>query len=53
MTRLQNKVEAAPMGRRGTPEEMANVYAFLASDEASYLDYGKDGLQNKDYQQVK
>ncbi len=82
-------VEAAPMGRRGTPEEMANVYAFLASDEASYvtgalwladggvtpakgpvgketpfwkksepegelrLEHGKDGLQNKDYQQVK
>jgi NAD(P)-dependent dehydrogenase (short-subunit alcohol dehydrogenase family) len=82
-------VEATPMGRRGTPEEMANVYAFLASDEASYvtgalwladggvtpakgsvgketpfwkksepegelrLEHGKDGLQNKDYQQVK
>ncbi|MEF2279617.1 SDR family oxidoreductase [Deinococcus sp. YIM 134068] len=30
-------VEAAPMGRRGTPEEMANVFAFLASDEASYV----------------
>ena len=28
---------AAPMGRRGTAEEMANVYAFLASDEASYV----------------
>jgi NAD(P)-dependent dehydrogenase (short-subunit alcohol dehydrogenase family) len=82
-------LEATPMGRRGTPEEMANVYAFLASDEASYvtgalwladggvtpskgpagketpfwkksepegelrLEHGKDGLQNKDYQQVK
>lgn len=23
------------MGRRGTPEEIANVYAFIASDEAS------------------
>lgn len=30
-------VEAAPLGRRGTPEEVANVYAFLASDEASYV----------------
>lgn len=30
-------VMAAPMGRRGTPEEMANVCAFLASDEASYV----------------
>ena len=28
---------AVPMGRRGTPEEMANIYAFLASDEASYV----------------
>ena len=28
---------AVPLGRRGTPEEMANIYAFLASDEASYV----------------
>lgn len=26
-----------PMGRVGTPEEVANLIAFLASDEASYL----------------
>jgi NAD(P)-dependent dehydrogenase (short-subunit alcohol dehydrogenase family) len=30
-------VASTPLGRRGTPEEMANVYAFLASDEASYV----------------
>ncbi len=26
-----------PMGRAGTPEEIATVFAFLASDEASYI----------------
>jgi meso-butanediol dehydrogenase / (S,S)-butanediol dehydrogenase / diacetyl reductase len=26
-----------PMGRVGTAEEVANLIAFLASDEASYL----------------
>jgi NAD(P)-dependent dehydrogenase (short-subunit alcohol dehydrogenase family) len=30
-------VEGTPLGRRGTPEEVANVYAFLASDEASFV----------------
>ncbi len=30
-------VTATAMGRLGTPEEMANVAAFLASDEASYV----------------
>ncbi|WP_241137085.1 SDR family oxidoreductase, partial [Achromobacter xylosoxidans] len=26
-----------PMGRMGTPWEVANAVAFLASDEASYI----------------
>jgi NAD(P)-dependent dehydrogenase (short-subunit alcohol dehydrogenase family) len=30
-------IQAVPLARRGMPEEVANVYAFLASDEASYV----------------
>jgi NAD(P)-dependent dehydrogenase (short-subunit alcohol dehydrogenase family) len=34
----QNMIDSmVPLGRRGTPEEMANIFAFLASDEASYI----------------
>ena len=33
----QMLIQATPLARRGTPEEVANVYAFLASDEASYV----------------
>jgi NAD(P)-dependent dehydrogenase (short-subunit alcohol dehydrogenase family) len=30
-------IAATPFGRRGTAEEVANVYAFLASDAASFV----------------
>jgi NAD(P)-dependent dehydrogenase (short-subunit alcohol dehydrogenase family) len=30
-------VAATPLGRRGTVEEIANIYAFLASDDASFV----------------
>lgn len=33
-------IAATPLGRRGTPEEVANVYLFLASDEASFITGG-------------
>jgi NAD(P)-dependent dehydrogenase (short-subunit alcohol dehydrogenase family) len=39
-------ITATPMARRGTPEEAANVYCFLASDEASFVTgalYAVDG----------
>ena len=29
--------ERAPLNRLCTPEDVANVYLFLASDEASYV----------------
>ena len=29
--------ERVPLGRLAHPEEIANTYAFLASDEASYI----------------
>ena len=34
---LENIVSKVPMGRLGAPSEIANTYAFLASDEASYI----------------
>ena len=34
---LAQLTERVPLRRLGTPEDIANVYAFLASDEASYI----------------
>ena len=34
---LRGMEARVPLGRLGQPEEVANVYAFLASDEASYI----------------
>jgi len=34
---LKTMEEKVPLGRIGTPEEVANTFAWLASDEASYI----------------
>jgi 3-oxoacyl-[acyl-carrier protein] reductase len=34
---LAKLVEKVPSGRIGTPEDVANAVAFLASDQASYV----------------
>jgi 3-oxoacyl-[acyl-carrier protein] reductase len=34
---MQGMVDRVPLGRLAKPEEIANTYAFLASDEASYI----------------
>jgi 3-oxoacyl-[acyl-carrier protein] reductase len=33
----QRVIDGIPMGRRATPEDVADAYAFLASDEAKFL----------------
>ena len=34
---IESMKAKVPIGRLGTPEEIANIYAFLSSDEASYI----------------
>jgi 3-oxoacyl-[acyl-carrier protein] reductase len=34
---LEEYLQKIPLGRQGTPSEVANVFAFLASDEASFV----------------
>lgn len=36
-TFLEEYLQKIPLRRQGTPEEVANVFAFLASDEASFV----------------
>lgn len=36
-TMKRTRVAAIPLGRIETPEDVANLYVFLASDEASYI----------------
>ena len=36
-TAMQGLLSHIPMGRQGTPDEMANAIAFLSSDAASYI----------------
>jgi 3-oxoacyl-[acyl-carrier protein] reductase len=34
---LDAMVKRAPIGRMGSPEDIANAYVWLASDSASYV----------------
>jgi 3-oxoacyl-[acyl-carrier protein] reductase len=33
----QNAIKQIPLGRVGTPEDVASAVAFLASDDAAYI----------------
>jgi 3-oxoacyl-[acyl-carrier protein] reductase len=34
---IEHMVSRVPLGRMGQPRDVANLYLFLASDEASYI----------------
>jgi 2-hydroxycyclohexanecarboxyl-CoA dehydrogenase len=34
---IQNRIRANPMGRLGTPEDIANAVAFFAREESDYI----------------
>jgi 3-oxoacyl-[acyl-carrier protein] reductase len=34
---IEGMVAKTPLGRMGKPEDIANAYCFLASDEASFI----------------